>query len=111
MYVRSLLSHLLQLRSSKGSMTTFTPANRISASRFTWEKFCGKAGWSQTDLVSNAVSAEEWKPRSEWRIVGWCPATELRVRARLDGIAVLLENRETFEEVWLHWQMDMNALA
>jgi hypothetical protein len=84
---------------------TFTEANKISETRFTWEKFCGKAHVANTDIFT---TSGRLCPR--WELVGWTPSKNLVIRPRTEGVAILVRckdnDNEFYEglEVWCHFE-------
>ena len=42
------------------------------------------------------------RANSKYEVLGWCPARELRMRPRTSGIAIMVEDTETFEQIWFH---------
>ncbi len=73
-------------------------AKRLSASRFVWEKFCGKQSIATSEFIDGAYTHLQ----PGWELVGWCPSAELKVRMRAEGVAILVHNEEEGYEVWGH---------
>ena len=69
----------------------------ISPTKFVWEKYISKVGYSQLDIITPDFK----RLCPGWRIVGWCPANRLAIRNRSEGKAIMVES-EDGEQAWLH---------
>jgi len=78
------------------------PQPQISPELFTWEKFISRNGYSQSDIFQAFPS---FKLRNDVEVIGYCPASRLKVRPRTgEGEwAVMVRIPETGDEVWAHW--------
>lgn len=69
----------------------------LSAHAFTWERYAGQWGYSSDkvwDYVNNC-------PKTSYLELGRVDSMSLPYRPR-EGIAVMLEDTQTFERFWLH---------
>ena len=80
----------------------FDASNRLSPDKFVWEKFIGKIGYSQTEVVKDWAKVP-WELNPDYELVGWVESNKLVIRNRSEGITVMLEHKETGEQLWLHW--------
>jgi len=65
---------------------------------FTYQKYIGHVGYSNVEVYD----FDKYIPRSPWIEVGRIDAIKLHIRPRNEGIAIMLENQETFEQLWFH---------
>jgi hypothetical protein len=81
---------------------------RLDSSIFTWDNYCGTMGYSLIDIYdrhfndnSMAVINDKYECR------GWCYASQLTVRNRAYGIAIMLWEKNNREQTWCHCSDDM----
>lgn len=74
----------------------------ISPELFVWSSYLSRQGYSGADLFENWSEGKNYRVRSEFTIIGWCPSNRLQVRPRTTGKAILVE--DSFgNKVWAHW--------
>lgn len=84
--------------------STFTEANRLSETRFTWEKFCSK-----NRILSQQIFSPNGTLLPRWELVGWMSSKGLTIRPRAIGQAILVrcieDDGDFYEglEVWCHF--------
>ena len=75
---------------------------KLSPERFTWEKYCGKLGWSIGQLITDPYSyyknLKHIQP--DVTLVGWCEANRIRIRSRAEGFVIMVEIDG--EDTWFH---------
>lgn len=80
-----------------------TDKNKLSSSKFTWEKYCLKAGVSSFDIFKGRFGDPITDLQDNVELVGWCEGGNLSVRPNPDTVAIMVRFTDgDFEEVWLH---------
>lgn len=82
----------------------FVFGEKIPSYKFQWENSC-HATFNHLDEV--LPIEDDYDFNDEFKIVGWCFAHEIGIRPKNEGIVVLFENKETFEETWFHFSDDL----
>ena len=76
---------------------------KLDSTSFTWLNHASICGTSSMDILN----MEDWKNnrnlvKRRFEIIGWCYASNLTVRPRLDAIAVMFWDSQAKQEVWCH---------
>lgn len=75
--------------------------------KFSYDKYCGKVGYSIHDFCSGLANFNESPKDSFWRpgfkVLGYADAGSIPIRPRPGQIAIMMEDTETGEEFWFHW--------
>jgi hypothetical protein len=72
---------------------------QLSPSKFTWEKYIGKVGFAATQLFADPW-ANKPKLNPDVTVIGYCPAKDIRIRSRPQGLVIMVEMNG--EEFWFH---------
>jgi hypothetical protein len=92
----------------KMTQSTFTETNKISETRFAYEKYCSQASISVYDIFTNNG---DLLPR--WELIGWTPSKNLAVRRRPEGVAIFVRCRKNEGdytegmETWAHFDANV----
>lgn len=69
----------------------------IPSSKFVWEKYISKRGFATHNFYNVDTNR-----LIDCTLIGYCPAKNLPIRPRPEGIAVLVIDNDSQEETWFH---------
>ncbi len=78
--------------------------DEISPSLFTWDKYCGRVGYSLSiifDTINYCGISDDFICE------GWCVANKIEVRPKSDGVVIMLWHKENEEYTWCHASSDL----
>lgn len=73
--------------------------NQISSARFTWPLYIGQVGFAVSQVAQQPYE-QPLRLNDDVVFLGWCKASELVVRQRDEGFAVMVEMDN--EKFWFH---------
>lgn len=70
---------------------------KLDSSLFEWTNYCGTKGVSLLNVFKDAEVTDRFI------VEGWCDASDLSVRPRSSGIAIMLYDKKSDnDKVWIH---------